>query len=124
MENTGEFKIDAIDEKAYKDLLNKIFANKTEERDLAMDRYRKADELMGGSNDGSNFLIHGRTSVEYLALAAEITNSLVMLSKEIKSIVFKNADVAGKAGGQGLSDEQMKHLSKLVENESKSGKLD
>ena len=122
MENT-DFKIDNIDEKAYKDLLNQIFSNKKEERDLAMDRYRKADELMGGANDGNNFLMHGRNSVEYLALAAEITNSLVQISKDMKSIVFKNSEGGSKNGG-GMSDEDAKKIEAILSRDAKDGKLD
>ena len=120
METNG-FKIESIDEKSYIELLNKIFANKQEERDLAMDRYRKADTLMG--EDGNNFLMHGRTSVEYIALAAEITNSLSALLKEMKSIVYKNSDSSSKNGG-GMSDEDAKKIARILEDDTKSGKLD
>lgn len=75
-----------VDESSYLMLLNKILTNKEEERELALDRYRKVDEKME-TND--HFVVMGKNAVSYLRLASDTTNDLANLAKEIKSIVFK-----------------------------------
>ena len=78
-----------LDEDTYKSLLNRILDNKEEERMLALDRYRKADESM---ETNEHFSILGRNAVAFLRLASDATNDMASLAKEIKSIVFKDID--------------------------------
>ena len=75
-----------VDESSYLMLLNRILTNKEEERELALDRYRKVDEKME-TND--HFVVMGKNAVSYLRLASDTTNDLANLAKEIKSIIFK-----------------------------------
>jgi hypothetical protein len=78
-----------IDENSYLMLLNRVLKNKEEERDMALDRYRKADESIQSTD---HFMLLGKNAVSYLRLASDTTNDLANLAKEIKSIVFKESD--------------------------------
>ncbi len=99
-----------IDEASYLMLLNRILKNKEEERNLALDRYRKADESMQ-TND--HFMLLGKNAVAFLRLASDTTNDLSNLAKEIKSIVFKESDGANSASA-GQSDAQMRAIIDLI----------
>jgi hypothetical protein len=101
--------IETIDEKTYITILNKIFVNKEEERNLALDRYRKADEMM---QDENHFMILGKNAAIYLEIASSNTDSLILISKDIKSIVFKNSDP--NATTSGGNDELLKKMSEIM----------
>lgn len=92
-----------VDEDSYLMLINKILKNKDEERELALDRYRKADESIQ-SND--HFMLLGKNAAAFLQLASSATNDMANLAKEIKSIVYKDnavdANVNIVAGGANL----------------------
>lgn len=105
-----------IDENSYLMLVNKIFKNTEEERDLALDRYRKADESIE-TND--HFMMLGKNAVAFLRLASDTTNNLATLAKEIKSIVFKDND--SMAGGPGQTDAQMRAIIDMVKKEDTLG---
>jgi len=102
-----------VDENSYLMLINKIFKNKEEERELALDRYRKSDESIT-SND--HFMLLGKNSSIFLRQASDITNDMANLAKEIKSIVFKE-DSTNTPGASGVGDEQMKAIIDLVKEE-------
>lgn len=99
-----------IDENSYLMLLNRVLKNKEEERDLALDRYRKADESIQ-SND--HFMLLGKNAVSYLRLASDTTNDLANLAKEIKSIIFKESDNSSSATSVQSAD-QMRLLIDLA----------
>lgn len=99
-----------IDENSYLMLMNRVLKNKEEERDLALDRYRKADESIQ-SND--HFMLLGKNAVAYLRLASDTTNDLANLAKEIKSIVFKESE-SGNVASAGQSAEQMRAIIDLA----------
>lgn len=107
-----------IDENSYLMLLNRVLKNKEEERDLALDRYRKADESIQ-SND--HFMLLGKNAVAYLRLASDTTNDLANLAKEIKSIVFKESETGAISAGQ--SADQMRAIIDLAK-ESEGEDLD
>lgn len=109
-----------IDEASYLMLLNRILKNKEEERDLALDRYRKADESMQ-TND--HFMLLGKNAVAFLRLASDTTNDLAGLAKEIKSIVFKENEGAGSAS-MGQSDAQMRAIIDLIKQSEEEGQDD
>jgi hypothetical protein len=75
-----------MNEDSYLMLLNKVLTNKEEERELALDRYRKADEKME-TND--HFVVMGKNAVSYLRLASDTTNDMFSVAKEIKSVIYK-----------------------------------
>lgn len=102
-----------IDENSYLMLLNKVLKNKEEERDLALDRYRKADENIT-TND--HFMLLGKNAAIFLRQASDATNDLASLAKEIKSIIFKESDNPA-AGSTGQTDAQMRAIIDLVRSE-------
>lgn len=92
-----------MNEDSYLMLLNKVLTNKEEERELALDRYRKADEKME-SND--HFVVMGKNAVSYLKLASDTTNDMFSVAKEIKSVIYKDDSQAGSS--LAINDETMK----------------
>lgn len=105
-----------IDESSYLMLLNKILKNKEEERDLALDRYRKADESI---QTNEHFMLLGKNAALFLRQASDATNDLSNLAKEIKSIIFKDNE-GGAAPGAMQSADQMRaiiDLAKQAESE-------
>lgn len=107
-----------IDENSYLMLLNKVLKNKEEERDLALDRYRKADESIE-TND--HFMLLGKNAVAFLRLASDITNDMATQAKEIKSIIFKESDNPG-SGAVGQNDAQMRAIIDLIKLEEEGPK--
>jgi len=102
-----------VDESSYLMLLNRILTNKEEERELALDRYRKVDEKME-TND--HFVVMGKNAVSYLRLASDTTNDLANLAKEIKSIIFK--EDTQSTPGMPINDATMKMvIDKIKESE-------
>ena len=92
-----------MNEDSYLMLLNKVLTNKEAERELALDRYRKADEKME-SND--HFVVMGKNAVSYLRLASDTTNDMFSVAKEIKSVIYKDDSQAGSS--LAINDETMK----------------
>ena len=99
-----------VDENTYLMLINKVLTMKEEDRELALDRYRKADESIQ-SND--HFMLLGKNTVSYLRLASDIANDIARLATEIKSVVFKESEVSGAASA-GQSAEQMRAIIDLA----------
>lgn len=105
---------------SYLDLLNQIYQNQKEERDLALDRYRIQDEQI---DSPEKFILQGKTLSSFLGIAAQRTDSLSSLAKEIKDIVFKsetNNSGAGTTGG-GMTEELRR---KILDEISKSETTD
>ena len=92
-----------MNEDSYLMLLNKVLTNKEEERELALDRYRKADEKME-TND--HFVVMGKNAVSYLRLASDTTNDMFNVAKEIKGVIYKDDSQAGST--LAINDETMK----------------
>jgi len=98
----------------YNDLLNQVLKNKLEERELALDRYRRADQQM---NDSEQFVLMGKNAVSFLALAATSTNEMAKLATEIKSIVYK--DDSPNKGPTAISDNWKEQIANKIEEEAK-----
>jgi len=94
-----------MNEDSYLMLLNKVLTNKEEERELALDRYRKADEKME-TND--HFVVMGKNAVSYLRLASDTTNDMFSVAKEIKSVIYKDDTQAGST--MAINDQTMKMI--------------
>jgi hypothetical protein len=105
-----------ISQKGLEKLLVKSLENFQEERDLALERYRRQDESMTTADD---FVVQGKNAVDYLKTAADRSNAIFAVAKLVKEIIYKP-----EAGGQGSSsgsidDEQKKEILKLLkESES------
>ena len=107
-----------IDEDSYLMLLNKVLKIKEELRDLALDRYRKADESME-TND--HFFMLGKNAATFLRQASDIDSDIAEIAKEIKSIVFKDADNSSP-NAVGQTDSQMRAIIDLIKQEEEGPK--
>ena len=70
----------------YETLISEAYKYKIEEREMALDRYRRADEQM---DSAESFILMGKNSIEFLKQAANASDGIINLAKEIKSIVYK-----------------------------------
>lgn len=70
----------------YEKLISEAYKYKVEEREMALDRYRRADEQM---DSAESFILMGKNSIEFLKQAANASDGIATLAKEIKSIVYK-----------------------------------
>ena len=103
-----------ISKDGYLSLIKKVFENKLEERELALDRYRKADDQM---ETAEQFMLMGKNAVSFLNLASISTNDLANLAKEIKGIVYKEDD--GGNVDSTLSDDWKNTISERIEEVEK-----
>jgi len=104
-----------ISKDGYLKLINKVFENKLEERELALDRYRKVDEQMESTEQ---FVLMGKNAVAFLNLVSLSTNDLASLAKEIKGIVYKEDAESGTS--ESLSDDWKEKISEEMESVEKS----
>ena len=70
----------------YEKLISEVYKYKIEEREMALDRYRRADEQMDSSE---SFILKGKNAIDFLKQAASSSDGIEKLAKEIKSIVYK-----------------------------------
>ena len=86
-------------------LMQKVFDNFNEERDLALERYRRQDEQMVSEQD---FILQGKNAVDYLKTAAERSNSMLVLAKMIKDVVYRESSKDGDGKEQGGFNDSVK----------------
>lgn len=91
-------------------LLNKTYENFNEERDLALERYRRQDELINTADD---FVLQGKFNVDYLKIASERSNALFSMAKLLADIQFKDSNGEKKAG-TGMGDSEKSDILKLL----------
>lgn len=72
----------------YEKLISEVYKYKLEEREMALDRYRRADEQM---DNAESFILMGKNAIDFLKQAANASDGIEKLAKEIKSIVYKDA---------------------------------
>lgn len=109
-------KID-ISKEGFENLLNQVFINANEERNLALDRYRTQDEQIETLED---FMAIGKDSVAYLKLASERTNLLVTVAEKFKDIVHSTGDPSGDLSSKnGISDDLRKQIEATVDAKKK-----
>jgi len=96
-------------------LLEKSLDGFQEERDLALERYRRQDEMMTSADD---FVLQGKFAVDYLKIAADRSNAIFNLAKLVKDIVHKDDSSAGGKGtsGPGMGDTQKSEILKLLKD--------
>lgn len=70
----------------YEKLMSEVYKYKLEEREMALDRYRRADAQMDTSE---SFILMGKNAIDFLKQAANASDGIYNLAKEIKSIVYK-----------------------------------
>jgi len=91
----------------YEKLMSEVYKYKLEEREMALDRYRRADEQM---DSAEAFILMGKNAIDFLKQASSSSDGIEKLAKEIKSIVYKddassNVEVSfGDAAKRGIID--------------------
>ena len=115
-ENKDENKID-ISQSGLEKLLAKSLQNFQEERDLALERYRRQDENIQTSDD---FILQGKFNVDYLRTAADRSNAIFNLAKLYKEIIFRD-DNKGVDGGNavGVGDAQKREILNMLKEMKK-----
>lgn len=103
-----------ISKNGYLQILQRALECKEEERDLALDRYRRQDNQMKTEDD---FVLQGRNAVAFLNAASDSSNQFLKIATEIKSIVYKE-DVAPTTD-QGLGDDFKKGVEELIRGMNK-----
>ena len=113
---------------SYFDFLNEIKDCFYEERQLALDRYRRAENEI---NSPEEFMLLGKVSVSYLNAASEASKKMLSLSEQMNKILFKEEESAnqvnvlnqfGNADKQAvveISKELIKERRLLKQNEGK-----
>lgn len=71
----------------YEKLVSEVYKYKLEEREMALDRYRRADSQM---DTAESFILMGKVAIDFLKQAASASDGIEKLAKEIKSIVYKD----------------------------------
>lgn len=94
-------------------LLVKSLENFQEERDLALDRYRRQDETILNNED---FILQGKFAVDYLKTAADRSNAILAVAKLVKEIVYKEGTTpqSGGLGGGSFDDESKRQILKII----------
>jgi len=70
----------------YEKLISEVYKYKIEEREMALDRYRRADSQM---DSAESFILMGKNAIDFLKQAASASDGIASLAKEIKSIIYK-----------------------------------
>ena len=92
-------------EDMFRSLLDESLKNMKEERELSLDRYRRQDEQIITPED---FILQGKTAVDYLKVAADRSNSMAGLAKMIKDIIYKDGSSNESSGSIGSMNDNMK----------------
>jgi len=104
-----------ISEDGIKSLLNNLKDNINEERNLALERFRRQDETI---ENNEQFILQGKYLVDFLRTASDRTDALMNLTKMISNIVYKDESGSKPV----MNDDQIKSqiLKYLDTNESTS----
>lgn len=70
----------------YEKLMSEVYRYKIQERDMALDRYRRVDSQM---DSAESFVLMGKNAIDFLKQASSASDGIERLAKEIKSIVYK-----------------------------------
>ncbi len=89
-------------EDGFQNLLNLLKENMTEERDMALERYRVQDAQI---ENNEQFILQGKHLVDFLKTASDRTDSLMTLTKMVADIIYKKDAVTG---GPVVDDDKMK----------------
>lgn len=93
-------------------MLTKVAAFKMEERDLALDRFKRVNEEMA---DESEFWAHGKNAILYLDSASKSSNYLGDLARDVMKIVFKEESSADSNNGISMKEDDKKRLEQIAE---------
>jgi hypothetical protein len=95
------------------ELIEKFIKNAEEERDLALERYRRQDMMIETAED---FVVQGKNAVEYLKTAAQRSDAILDVIKIINtsSVQNTNGSVSTLDG-----DDLKKQIKEMVNKEMK-----
>lgn len=91
-----------INNESFINILNQVSDNISEERNLALDRYRTQDENL---ESDESFALQGKILCDLLKIAAERSNSLMNIAKLIGGIVYKDLNMQQS---NGLNEDDIK----------------
>jgi hypothetical protein len=97
------------------ELIEKFIKNAEEERDLALERYRRQDVMIETAED---FVVQGKNAVEFLKTAAQRSDAILYAIKVI-------SNVSGQNGGSGANapvlngDDLKRQIKDMVNKEVK-----
>jgi len=103
----------------YESLMSEIYKYKVEEREMALDRYRRADEQM---DTAEAFILMGKNAISFLKQASDSSDGIEKLAKEIKTIVYKE-DAGGPADST-FTDADKKKIIDAMEAEEAAKKAE
>ena len=103
-----------LNKDSYLKLMETYLNNAQEERDLALDRYRRQDDQI---NTPEDFVLQGKNASAFLSLAANRTESIFNAMKEMKAIIFSKdeKDTSGVAIGDDLRRQIAQEIRKIDE---------
>lgn len=105
-----------ISEDGIKALLNNLKDNINEERNLALERFRRQDETI---ENNEQFILQGKYLVDFLRTASDRTDALMNLTKMISNIVYKDEDGSKPAMNDDVVKSQiLKYLEDNKDNPS------
>jgi hypothetical protein len=100
-----------ISEQGISSLMNMLKDNINEERNLALERYRRQDESI---ENNEQFILQGKYLVDFLKTASDRTDALMNLTKMVSNIVYKDDN-----GSKPIMDDSLikSEILKHIENE-------
>lgn len=121
MEDNSDYKngfpdIDITKDSVLK-MLTKVASFKMEERDLALDRFKRVNEEMAGD---AEFWAHGKNAILYLDSASKSSNYLGDLARDVMKVVFKEDAASETGNGGSMSDGDKKTLEDIANSFMKS----
>ena len=121
MEDNSDYKngfpdIDITKDSVLK-MLTKVASFKMEERDLALDRFKRVNEEMAGD---AEFWAHGKNVILYLDSASKSSNYLGDLARDVMKVVFKEDAASETGNGGSMSDGDKKTLEDIANSFMKS----
>lgn len=99
-----------VNRESYLDLLNFASQLKMEERNEAMDMYRKAADEMG---DGEMIAYIGKTAISYLDSASKASSSLIEIAQSIQKIAFNDTE-EDDSGGNAITTEEREVFAEMA----------
>lgn len=101
-----------VNKEKISELFDKFIKNAEEERELALERYRRQDVMIETSED---FVMQGKNAVDFLKTASQRSDAILDAVKLMKDIVYKD-DGTSPANSAAFGDELKKQIKDAVDN--------
>lgn len=120
MEDQNEYKNGfpqiSVSKDSVLNMLSKVAAFKMEERDLALDKYKRLNDDM----EDDEFWLKGKTVIMYLDSASKASNYLGDIAKDMMKIVFPKEE---SEGGENTTQDDRIALNQLASDMIKEKRL-